>query len=170
MRITRTIAEKAASKMTVKHYEEVKKIKEELNNKVTEIYLATIPSDVIKIYEDCRSFVKTTSAVYVNGFSLNHELVHLNKEVPSKGSYPTILIESNEDAKKVSKLISSYVEARDNADEKEREITEVLIALGSTKNVLEQFPEAIDYIENAPKVRNLPVNLKELRKEFSKEA
>jgi hypothetical protein len=63
-------------------------------------------------------------------------------------------------------MVAEYKQAKKQAEEKEVQLIEILIALGSTKNVLAQFPEAIEFIDNIPTVRNLPVNLKELRKEF----
>lgn len=167
MRISKSIAEKAAKKMTAKHYEKAKSLKDVLGKKVSELYLNTVPSEIIKMWKNYPSYFMKNSGMYVRGTGLNHELVQLDVSVPSKQSHtPTFVIESDEDAKIVAKMVAEYKQAKKQAEEKECEIEQVLIALGSTKNVLEQFPEAIEYIDNAPQVRNLPVNLRELRLEF----
>jgi hypothetical protein len=167
MRISKSIAEKASRKMTVKHYEKVNSLRNLLGKEVSELYLKTIPSEVVKMFYNHPSYFKTTGALYVRGTGLNHELVSLDISVPSKVSHATtFVIESDEDSKVVARMADEYKQAKKDADNKMCEIEQILIALGSTKNVLEQFPEAIDFIDNAPQVRNLPVNLKELRKEF----
>jgi len=167
MRITKSISEKAAKKMTAKHYEKAKSLRDVLGKKVSELYLKTVPSEIIKMYKDYPSYFMKNSGLYVRGTGLNHELVQLDVSVPSKQSHtPTFVIESDEDSKVVAKMVAEYKQAKKQAEEKEVQLIEILIALGSTKNVLAQFPEAIEFIDNIPTVRNLPVNLKELRKEF----
>lgn len=167
MKISKSIAEKASRKMTIKHYEKVNSLRNVLGKMVAELYLKTIPSEVVRMFYERPSYFKITGALYVRGTGLNHELVSLNISAPSTQSHAsTFVIESDEDAKIVAEMIAEYKQAKKDADNKQCEIEQVLIALGSTKNVLEQFPEAIEYIDNAPQVRNLPVNLKELRLEF----
>jgi mRNA-degrading endonuclease HigB of HigAB toxin-antitoxin module len=172
MRITIEKADNAAKKMTEKYREAASELESKVSVIVSAEYDAQLPSEVKDCFKNYPDYFDTTNHVYIVGKGMLKEHVVLTKPMPSKndGRWNVTISVNDSIADQVVPMIDKAKALMTKASEKKDEIKSVLLSLGTAKNVLEQFPEAIDYIENAPKVRNLPVNLKELRKEFSKEA
>lgn len=168
MRISIEKARGAAIKMTEKHRQAAKEMEDKVSVIISEEYQKQLPSEIKECYKNFPDYFETTGSIYIVGKGMIKEQVDLTHRMVCKNDHSwNITIQVNDlVANAVVPMINKAKALHTKASEKKDEIQSVLLALGNTKNVLEQFPEAIDYIENAPKARNLPVNLNELRKEF----
>jgi hypothetical protein len=173
MRITIEKAVAAASKMTKKYRDEVKEIKVKVSAIVTKEYEKQLPKEVLDCYKDFKGYFETTERIYVVGKGLNSDEINLIERLPKKptNTWSTTISLSDEVASIIAPMLEKANDIDHKSDRKEREIKGVLLALRTYKNVLDQFPEAAEYLDvKSVENRNLPVNLSELRKEFSKEA
>lgn len=168
MRITKTMAEAAAKEMTEPHFKKYKEEYAKLSATIKEMYLQTVPAEILSAFKDFKSYVNCRHEVYVEGYSLNRESINTDG-VPSRDYMsPTVSVESKEQALEIAKSFQNIESLRKDARSKRDEIEKVLFALRTLKNVEAQFPEAVPFLKVEPPVRNLPVNLNKLREEFKK--
>jgi len=143
-------------------YNVSKKIVEPINKKMIEIekqigelcreyYLKTIPEDIKKMYEKNSEWMHTLTSVYLKSEGFNNRNVSI-KGCPNNSSYGyKELPLTKEQAKALHKLDEQKEKLSNKYKTTQREIKATLLALGTTKRIAAQFPEAVAFLPEAPK-------------------
>lgn len=157
-RITRSIAEEVAKKLLIKKREKNQKRYDEISEILTSVQESKVPMGIMKMFNDIKTkhFFKTHSTVNINGEGLNHDYIHLCREVPSVTSYGPSIILEKELALNISKRLQDWKSHRNKLNDLETQTVETLVALRTYKKVQDLFPDAAQYL---PKVETTCANL-----------
>lgn len=138
----------------------------EFRKAVESAYVKTIPADVMKFYKKNPKFTRTTMQVQMIGGGFNHEYVTLIDSQPAE-HYRSTTIFSPEGpvADALKKLHNESKTLTDQYDALKSETYNALISLGTSKRIIESFPELAKYLEVATTA--LIVNVTDLKKRIN---
>lgn len=160
------MAEQAAYRMMRPRKEALKALKKEIAEEMVKAHLANIPAEIVALFKKYPAYFSTTTCLGAYGNGVIKENIWLEQGVV-KGSTSSVMIPTEELAKKIL-----FAESEEKAiKQKTNELIVVLVELRTTKTVLEQFPEAYEFIHDSKGnklERMLPMNLNKLREEFQK--
>jgi len=161
-RITKLIAENVAAKLTEKQDSEIKELKSELSNKFTDIYLKTIPKEVLDFHKKYPEFIETRSNMQISGNGFQYQSLSLNKSFPAKNH---IFLPNEKDAKTLLSLVNEISDKKSEHSKLKQEIEVLLFGLRTYTKVNSEFPEATPFL---PKTITsaLMVNISDLREKL----
>jgi len=147
-RITKTEADKVSAKLVEKIDKEIAKATEELKEYITEIYKATIPPDVMKLWKKEKLWIEDANYVYISGpgISERYDPYHLTESWPAKGSSTPRLELDKDQAAHTTKLTDKVADLKKKKSSTETEIYNLLLSLGTWKRAAEQLPEIKAYM------------------------
>lgn len=161
-RITKLIAENVAVKLTEKQALEIKELKTELSNKFTEIYLKTVPKEILDLHKKYPDFIETRSSFQMSGNGFQYQSLSLNSSFPAKNH----CFSPNEvDAKMLLKLLNEIDKKKSELSKLKTEVEALVFGLRTYAKVNSEFPEATPFL---PKTITsaLMVNISDLRKKL----
>jgi hypothetical protein len=117
----------------------VKKLQKDLSNAFTEMYLTTVPTEILKMFEKHPSFFEQRCEFQLQGNGCNYPYVRANRALPfSKRVYtPT-----EEQAVKLLACINKIDSKKKELNKLINDIAITLVALRTYKKIKEVFPEA----------------------------
>jgi hypothetical protein len=164
MRITKTIATDVASQLVQAKKIELKTLRDNQAEFITDIYEASL-SDLIKnAFKKHKGFIYSGSSIRLNGegLSVGYKNYPLSKELPKCNSCPSFPLTSEQSA--------IVVDFENKIDTKEKEVKELfnnievaLINLRTYGNVEKEFPEAFKLLPPANINTGLIINIKDIR-------
>lgn len=161
-RITKSIAENVATKLTDKQAREIKELKEGLILKFTEIYLNQLPEHVKSAFGDHPDYFKQRISVNLNGNGFNWDCFYFTQQLPCTGS---TFEPSAKDASILVK-ISNNIEAMEKEFKQLKlEIETLVFGLRTYAKVKSEFPEAAPFLPETTSTA-LMVNISDLRKKL----
>ena len=161
-RITKQISENVAVKLTEKKDLEIKRLNENLKDKFTEIYLKTIPKEVIDVHAKYPGFIKTRSSVQCTGNGFQWQNLSFSGYIPSTGN---TFSPNEKDSKLLLKLLNEIDDKKSELSKLKREIEVLVFGLRTYSRVNIEFPEATPFLPNSAS-SSLVVNISDLRKKL----
>lgn len=161
-RITKQIAENVAIKLTEKQAKEIKDLQSELKDKFTEIYLKTIPKEVLDLFKKHPDFMETRSSMQLQGNGFNYQYIGLNASYPCKNH---VFTPSPQDAKILLSQINDVYNKKSELSKLKLEIETLVFGLRTYAKVKSEFPEAAPFLPKATSTA-LMVNISDLRKKL----
>jgi uncharacterized phage infection (PIP) family protein YhgE len=147
MRITKEIASQVAAKLLSLKYKELAELRKDFSDTVREMYMQTVPDDVIKCFKKHPIYFGYSQGnsitLYGNGF--NHEHIHVER-IPSNGK---MLTPSKEQADTLQKLQNKIKDLDKAAKELRKSIEVALYNLRTYEKVKTVFPEAYEFLPEA---------------------
>lgn len=161
-RITKQIAENVSVKLTEKQALEIKELNTELANKFTEIYLKTIPKEVLDIHKKYPEFIETRSSLQCQGNGFNWQSLYLNANFPAKNH---CFSPNENDAKLLLSLINEINDKKSELLKLKQEVYALVFNFRTYAKVSSEFPEAIPFLPTITSTA-LMVNISDLRKKL----
>lgn len=162
-RITKTMAEEAASKMKDKAYsKKIENAYKKLNEAGQVLVRKYIPAPVIACVNEYSTYIGysmgasiTAIKVYPNGYTSRESNipVKLSFKIPGNSTYITVEAKEYETVRKLHAKAKQLEKERDEFGE---QVCDALVALKTEKNVEKELPEAMKYLV-FPKVKALPM-------------
>lgn len=161
-RITKQIAENVAVKLTEKQSLKIKELQANLKDKFTEIYLKTIPKEVIDFHAKYPNFTETRQSVQCTGNGFQWQSLGFNGHVPSISN---TFSPNEKDAKLLLKLLNEIDDKKSELSKLKHEIEVLVFGLRTYAKVNSEFPEATPFLPNSVSSA-LMVNISDLRKKL----
>jgi len=159
MNITKTIATEVAEKLLSKQALEIKNLRSKLESTFDEIYLKTIPKEVVELFKKYPNYFRTRSGFQLSGNGFDWKSVTSSKELPCiNGSFQP----NEKDAVILQKSINEIDKKKLEYKKLHSEIETALFGLRTYKRVEENFPEAFIFLPNSIS-NKLIVNISDLR-------
>lgn len=159
MNITKALANEIANKLVVNKTTEIKSLTEDIREKFEAMYISTIPSRVMDLFNAHPSYVRTRSSFQLSGNGMNYEYMNTRREVPCiSGTFcPT-----SEQARVLIRLKDNINNKKDERDLLVKELEATIYGLRTYKRVEDNFPEAFELL---PKIisNKLMIDLTDLR-------
>jgi len=162
-RVTKTMADEAASKMKEKAYaKKIAKANEKLNEAGEEIVRKYIPAPVIACVNEYSSYFGYSTGASItaikehpDGWTCRHPNipVKISFKIPGNSTYITV------DAKEyeaIRKLHAKAKQLEKDRDDFGAQVYDALVALKTEKNVEKELPEAMKYLV-FPEVKAVPM-------------
>jgi len=141
--ITKAIAQEVALRLTAKKLNEVEALRLNLRNVFTEMYLATIPEEILKLFKAHPSYFEARSSFQLQGNGCNYEYLSTNKNLPFS---KRLFMPTAEQAGILLPLCNSLDAKNKELKELRNEIEITLNSLRSYKRIRELFPEAAPFL------------------------
>ena len=157
----REVSHKICKPILEKKQEVINKRKELL----TKWYRDTVPADVMKFFAKHKEYVKTDGSVYVQGIGIETKWYGVESSPDDDtNSYSNPFKLNKEQSIEFSKLLEQEEDLSTKYNTTQKEIEATMLALGTHKRIAEQFPEAAEFLPEAPKQNmQLMVQLKPVR-------
>lgn len=161
-RITKKIAEDVARKLVAPKKEKLEQRKQEFEKNITEICWNKVPIEISTEFLRHPEFFRTTSTFKPSGNGWNFQTLHLSENLPNKYGNSFCF---EMDVKTSNALLKEYNRNKDQKEEIEelqRDLENILFNLRTYKAVTENFPEAAEHL---PKIVNnsIALNLSDIR-------
>lgn len=163
-RITKQIAQEVAEKLTEKQVLEINKMESDIKDQFTEIYLKTVPKEILDLFEKHPKYFETRSNFQIHGNGFQFERLCINNKYPSK----QYLFSMNEkDSEKMMILFNKLSDKKKELSKFKIEIEALIFGLRTYAKVNSEFPEASPFL---PKTisNSLMVNISDLREKLKK--
>lgn len=164
MRISKENATNAALKITEPLKEKIADIDLKIRQVVTDIFLKKIPKEVMAAYNKYPHVVKTSSNYYVGDFCPHYNngsgstrIIYL-ETLPDFGRDATVHEKAT-----ITALCNDKETAIEKYDTANSQIVNTILALGTDKRVLTEFPEVYKYLVCVPTKTEVMVNLAPVR-------
>jgi hypothetical protein len=165
-RITKEIANRVAVNLTSKKLEEYELLRKNYSSKAFDIYMATIPKEVVELKEKFPEYFSTAGYLNITGNGFNYDQIKLEKRAISKGNGGSYYSPSPQDAKILMAMKNKVEDAKKSCQDLVREIENLVYHLRTYAKVSEQFPEAIPFLPNKPITTALAINIDDIRKKL----
>ena len=147
MRITKQAAENAAKKLVEKKREKIAKLNDEFATTVRNMYMATVPEEVRKLFEEKSPYIDLGSRVVLNSHGFNWEYIAQSEYVPIKRNNGNVLLEmSCNDGAFLQRRFQKIRKLEKETDNLELSIATAIYSLKTLKNVEAEFPEAVPFL------------------------
>lgn len=165
MRITKTMAHEVAIKLTEKKKEEVKVLKEALEDEMFSLGLSKCPQDVIDLFKKRPAFFNTSSYIQLSGSGFDYERFNSKEEFPSDASNRSI--DPGKTLGKKLRMLADKIEEKDEAYRALKlEIENTLFSLRTSDNIKKVFPEAFAFLPAEKATKALTVCIDSIRKKL----
>jgi hypothetical protein len=163
-RITKTIAEQVAKKLTEKKSNEIKELRLQLKQKATEIKLANTPVVIMDLFKEYPDFFNEKSGEYINGPGLNrYSSFSYTEEMPGINEGLQITAEEAEQIIEIDDKIKDLTAAINKV---RTDIEVALLSLRTYNNIEKEFPEAFAHLPERTSMA-LAINLADVRKQIA---
>lgn len=161
-RITKQIAEDVAVKLTKKQALEIEKLQKDMKQKFTEIYLKTIPKEIMDLFEKYPKYFEKRSSFQISGNGFQYQQLHTDKDYPSS-QYSYSLKEK--DASLMLGLMNTLDDKKNELYKLKKEVANLLFNLRTYAKVNSEFPEASPFLPKTVTTA-LMVNISDLREKL----
>lgn len=161
-RITKQISENLAVKLTEKQALKIKNLKANLEDIFTEMYLKTIPIEVIDFHSKFPKYTETRQNIQCTGNGFQWQYLNFNKSIPSISN---AFAPNEKDARILLKLLNEIEDKNSELSKLKREIEVLVFGLRTYAKVNSEFPEAAPFLPNSVP-SDLMVNISDLRKKL----
>lgn len=161
-RITKSMAENASVVMAKKAYDsKIADLRKQIAIEIEALVIKYIPAPVIACAKEFPSYFHTYNQASIakmvsteGGYEHRSSWINADITIPIPSSCDDIVVSEKEynDVKMIYDKITSLKKEREELADK---LCNTLISLRTDKNIMEQFPEAMKYIE-FPVEKNLP--------------
>jgi len=141
--ITKAIAQEVAVKLTAKKLKEVEALRFNLRNVFTEMYLASVPEEILKLFRVHPSYFEAHSEFQLQGNGCNYEYLATTSNLPFSKS---VFTPTTEQAGVLLPLRNSLDAKTKELRKLRNEIEITLNSLRSYKRIKELFPEAAPFL------------------------
>lgn len=147
-KISQDTARKASWKIVEPIKTKMDEIEKEISVLVTDIVVQAIPADVMKLWKKHSEYMKSNNDIRICGHGFDNRQVALTGSYPCEDtSWHKKMDITKEQAVELHKLDAKKEKLNDKYKTTQKEIEGTLLALGTTKRVLEQFPEAAAHLD-----------------------
>lgn len=166
--ITKDLAIRIARDLTSGKEDEIKKLKESLQSQVTDIYLKTIPVEVINFFEKNPSYTQGAHQIRILNTTWDFRYLTIKGKVPCSGGEARVTFDPKTDGK-LLKIQNNIELKQEQLKQLRRKIESGLLSLRTFKRVRENFPEAAEYLPEDKSGVNtsLIVDLQSVRAEIN---
>lgn len=162
-RITKTLAQEVADKMTATRRETIRLKKSFYKESIYNEIRKTIPKDVLDFFEKYPQYTETSQSIRISGNGFNYEYEVIDKELPSKRGQNFQYTPSEEIAKSLLEKKNEIEKLKIETESLRKEIESTIFNLKTYKYVQENFPEAFEYFPTQKITTALSLNISDLR-------
>ncbi len=147
-RISKQSAAEITRKLVEKIQKEIDAKELELKEYVTEVYVATIPKDVMRMWSRGKQWMNNTRYLYLRGTGLTGSkwtYYYITEHYPSCANTPEVEL-TDEQANAVVKIENAISDLKEKKKRTTLEIEGTLLGLGTYKRILEQMPYLAPYL------------------------
>lgn len=175
MRITQDLARKVADLLLLKSKQANEKLRTEIDTLAVAEYQCMVPEDIIKVSKTCPNWVAKTDSISVR-YQVNGG-VHHHRAYAEKGKR-VIILKAGDDTLRLNtkspirRKIIKLEKAKDEYWKLRKETIQVIMNLGSSTKVIEQFSQTAPLFKALPKYTPPPVqktNLSGLKAKLQKQ-
>lgn len=161
-RITKQIAEEVAKKLVAPKKEKLKARNKEFSMNITELCLSRIPAEILDCYYENRSYFNTTHYFRPTGNGWQMQHLDLSEELPSPNGNSFSFEMDVKTSNALLKEFNRNKDQKEQIEELQRDLENILFNLRTYKAVTENFPEAAEHL---PKIVNnsIALNLSDIR-------
>lgn len=163
--ITKTHADTIAKEMVKKMTDKIQLKKVELSQYITDQYNATLPKDVLNLFNQYPNYFKRAGTVLLKGNGLNSGY-YLSKSVCAVSDYQVALQPEPAAAKIISKSLNEIEKLETKRNQLKVQIEQTLLSLKTYKRIEDQFPEAYALIPERATVNAIAVPIDDIRKQL----
>ena len=139
---------------------EIKKRKNDLTELYRELYLLTLPIEIVAKFNECTDYMCVDENLIIVGYGLNLGTKRLNKPIPVIRNYPKMKLTLSETrSNDVQKELQEIEKLQENYDLLLREIQQALIQFGTSKKAIAGFPECEKFLPKEQEVFLPSVNI-----------
>ena len=164
-KITMAIADDMTERIIQPLVDKKKALEKELSETVTQMAKEDIPKDVMKMWKTNCEWMKSVSSIRLDGNGYSNDDINLSGNIPCVDTsyYNNRLNLTPERLKIIDKLWDSIDKAKAAIKQTEAEVYNTLLSLGTTKRVMDQFPEAAPFLPDNGNTMALTVQLESVR-------
>lgn len=175
MRISHELARTIATSLLSKSKEANEKLRAEIDAMAIAEYQLYIPLEILKVAQTCPSWVEKKDSISVQ-YRIDGG-VHHHRAYTEKGK-KSIILKAGDDTLKVNsksgicRKLVRLQKAQDEYWKLRKETIQAIVDLGTSKRVIEQFPETAVLFKTQPRRSPMPaqkVNLSGLKKKLQKQ-
>ena len=145
-KISGKVVEEIALKIVEPIKKKMKEIEDQIQIKVYDIYVEKVPEAVMKIFKTNSEYIKTVTTIYLKDHGFNNRTVNI-KPCPTSSSYSDSIHLTAAQAKDLQKLEEQKEKLKDKYNVTKKEVEGAILALGTHKRVIEQFPEIAPFLD-----------------------
>lgn len=128
-------------------------------------YASKIPKEVLECFAKHPEFFSKRTGIQLVGNGFNYQSVQMDKQYPDGGR----CFEPNaKEAKKLNELISEESKAKEEYNKTITDIENTLIALGTTKRIETEFPEAYAFFPAPNNTKSIMLSIAPIRDKVKK--
>lgn len=163
--ITKDHANIIAKEMVKKMNEKIRLKEEDLSQYITEQYNATLPKDVLSLFNQYPNYFRKAGRVLLKGNGLNSGF-NLLKSVCAVSDYQIALQPDPAAAKIISKSLSEIEKLETKRNQLKVQIEQTLLSLKTYKRIEDQFPEAFALIPQRGTINAVAIPIDDIRKQL----
>lgn len=163
MRITKSIAEDVAIKLTAKKREELSSIENEIRETLESFILKRLDKKIIDFHKSFPNYTNTSKSYRVSGNGFNFQYLETKNSLPCNNN--NSFEPSPEEAKTLLSLINKKKDLRDKLENLQKKIEVLLYNLRTYSKVILEFPEAEPFLPNTISDK-LTINVSDIRKQL----
>ena len=150
------ISQTTAREVSMKVCKPILEKKQEVINKrrelLTKWYRDSVPADVMKFWKAHEQYMRTTTWVYIEGIGVGKSQYNIEELPIGKAhDYYNPFKLNKEQSIEFSKLLEQEEDLKLKYDTTQKEIEATMLALGTTKRIIEKMPELTEFLPEAPK-------------------
>lgn len=164
-KISQDSAHRAAVEVSKKIDKKRIEILKELQKEVTEIYKASIPAEIMKLWAKYPDWMDDAVEVRLEGYGFNSYGVTMTARFPTNQSnyYNRKINLTKEQGTKLWKMDVKMQELEKKYNDTVKEIEAAILSLGTDARVKEQLPEVYPYLPGRPVNTQVAVQLQPVR-------
>lgn len=166
-KISQSDAEMTARKIAEPYEKKITEAATALKKKMTEIYSAHLPPEIVKLYKKHSEYFSSTSSCYVSGHGFKKSTtISLIHSMPYGANYNIEL--TAQESKELLPLYNALDDLKTQRNVLQDKIESTILNLGTHARVKETFPEAYNLLPGINKNTGLSVPIAPLREEVRK--
>ncbi|CDN79515.1 Nmad5 family putative nucleotide modification protein [Elizabethkingia anophelis] len=155
-----------AKSLTKKIAEQISQKQNEISEIISEIYLKTLPKEIINLYSTHNKYFYKCSRIRVEGNGLN-DAFDLKKSVPSDGSWQVCILPDKYEVKQILKISNEIKKLESKRNNLINSIENTLNSLRTYNRIQKEFPEAAKFLPDENKsINTLAVPIEDIRKQL----
>ena len=144
--ISRKSAEEIAYRVTTKLRNKIADLEKTFRLTLEKMYKESIPKEIMEFFLKYKDYTRTTSSYYLQGNGFTGKTFSFpNSSLPEKTGY-TKWIPSKEQYETLHKIDYELQDLKIKLENSKTEIVNSILALGTTKRVIENLPDLIPYL------------------------
>lgn len=152
-----------AKSLTQKLADQINQKQTEISVIVSEIYLKSLPKEIINLYPTHKKYFQKSSKIRCEGNGLNNEFT-LKESVPSDSRWQVCILPSATEAEQILKISTEIEKLETKRNDLKNSIENTLNSLRTYNRIQKEFPEAFELLpDKEPSINTLAIPIEDIR-------